>query len=74
MSYCTPLILSENTLGILGKAVPNIIENLSRKISFICGIGGPLKKGKSAFKGYLRYKTTSQNVPSETQVKNLFIS
>ena len=29
----------------------------------------------TSFKGYLRYKTrTSQNMPSEAQIKNFFIS
>ena len=34
-----------------------------------------IDSASSPFKGYLRYKTiTSQNVPSNAQIKNLFIS
>ena len=37
-------------------------------------ISGLLGKGRRFFKGYLRYKTTTQNVLSEAQVRNFFIS
>ena len=43
-----------------------------KHLNFIIGTD---KKLTNLLKGYLRYKTiTSQNVPSEVQVKNFFIS
>ena len=48
----------------------HVLQSIKKKISF-------QKKNKTQrmFKGYLRYKTiTSQNVPSEAQIKNFLIS